>query len=140
MFVSMWGNVPLLLTMIGGAVLFAAFMIALNTMLLHGQERRLDVGILKALGFPDRVVGGLFVLEGVAVCGFGGVAGVGAAHLIFNVAGVQAVEQFFPLFRILPETQLLCLGTAIGVGFVSGLFPAVVAMRTPVMDALSRRD
>ena len=72
MFISMWGNVPLFLSMIGGAVLFAAFMIALNTMLLHGQERRLEVGVLKALGFPNNVVGTLFVAEGILVCGLGG--------------------------------------------------------------------
>ena len=53
MFISMWGNIPLLLTMIGGAVIFAAFLIALNTMLLNGRERRLEFGVLKALGFAD---------------------------------------------------------------------------------------
>jgi putative ABC transport system permease protein len=139
MFVSMWGNVPLLLSTIGIAVLFAAFMIALNTMLLHGQERRLDIGVLKALGFPDRAVGGLFVVEGLVVCGLGGAVGAGAAHVVFNVVGAPGIERFFPSFEILPETILLSLATALGVGLVSGIVPAVVATRIPVIDALSRK-
>lgn len=138
MFVSMWGNVPLLLRMIGGAVLFAAFMIALNTMMLTGHERRLQTGVLKALGFPAVVVGGLFVLEGVAVCGLGGAAGVAGAYLVFDVMGVPALKQFFPLFHILPETQVIALSTSVAVGAVSGLVPAWVAVKRPVVEALSR--
>ena len=70
--------------MIGSAVLFAAFMIALNTMLLSVRERRLEVGVLKALGFPDRAVFLVFAAEGVWVCGLGGVAGALGAKFLFN--------------------------------------------------------
>lgn len=139
MFVSMWGNVPVLLSMIGGAVLFAAFMIALNTMLLHGQERRLEVGVLKALGFPGGVIASLFVAEGMIVCGLGGQMGVTAAHVLFNTFGVTWLERFFPAFHILPETELLATCVALGVGAISGAVPAWVAVRTPVVEALARR-
>ncbi len=139
MFVSMWGNLPLLLSMIGGAVLFAAFMIALNTLLLHGQERRLEVGVLRALGFPGHTIAALFLAEGVVVCGAGGFAGVLGSHLLFNVAGVPELDRFFPTFAVLPETQVLALGISLGIGVVSGVLPAWVALRTPVLDALARR-
>lgn len=139
MFVSMWGNVPALLALIGGAVLFAAFMIALNTMLLNGEERRLEVGVLKALGFPQRAVALLFLGEGIVVCGVGGLVGAAASHLVFNVMGVQALAKFFPNFEILPGTLLLGAGVAVAVGLVSGLVPAVVAVKTPVVAALERR-
>lgn len=139
MFVSMWGNVPALLALIGGAVLFAAFMIALNTMLLNGEERRLEVGVLKALGFPSRSVALLFLGEGVSLCALGGVVGAVAAHLVFNVMGVPALAKFFPNFEILPETILTGIGIAFAVGLVSGIVPAVVAVKTPVVSALERR-
>jgi putative ABC transport system permease protein len=139
MFISMWGNVPLLLSMIGGAVLFAAFMIALNTMLLAGRERRLEFGVLKALGFTDGVVTTLLVAEGTLVSGLGGVVGVLGAHLMFNVNHVEALLRFFPGFRILPETMLGCVAVALVVGLVSGVGPAVVAARTSVVSGLSRR-
>src|SRR6185295_18602145 len=95
MFISMWGNVPLLLSMIGGAVLFAAFMIALNTMLLNGRERRLEFGVLKALGFSDATVAILLIVEGAAVCGIAGVVGTTGAHWAFNVNHVDTLERFF---------------------------------------------
>jgi putative ABC transport system permease protein len=138
-FVSMWGNVPLLLSMIGGAVLFAAFMIALNTMLLAGRERRLEFAVLKSLGFTDGVVATLLVSEGTAVCGLGGVLGVTGAKLIFDVGKVEILERMFPGFHILPETALLAVAVAAGVGIVSGVVPAIVAARTGVAAGLSRR-
>ncbi len=139
MFISMWGNVPLLLSMIGGAVLFAAFMIALNTMLLAGRERRLEFGVLKALGFADGVVATLMIAEGTLVSGFGGLLGVLAAHLMFDVEKVEALQRFFPGFHILPETALSCAAVAFAVGVVSGVGPAFVAARTSVVAGLSRR-
>jgi len=139
MFVSMWGNVPLLLSMIGGAVLFAAFMIALNTMLLNGRERRLEYGVLKALGFPNSVAATLLVAEGALVCGVAGVLGVAGAHWLFVVQRVEALDRFFPGFRILPETMLVSVVIAILVGVISGALPAIVAARTPTVDCLSRR-
>jgi putative ABC transport system permease protein len=139
MFISMWGNVPLLLSMIGGAVLFAAFMIALNTMLLNGRERRLEFGVLKALGFADGVVTTLLVSEGAVVSGVGGMVGVFAAHLAFDVHKVQTLDRFFPGFHILPETALGCVVVAFVVGLVSGAAPAIVAARTSVVAGLSRR-
>jgi putative ABC transport system permease protein len=139
MFISMWGNVPLLLSMIGGAVLFAAFMIALNTMLLTGRERRLEIGTLKALGFGDGVVTTLLVAEGTLVAGTGGVVGVLGAHLAFDVNKVPALERFFPAFHILPETMLGCVAVAVVVGLVSGAGPALVAAKTSVVEGLSRR-
>jgi putative ABC transport system permease protein len=138
-FVSMWGNIPLLLSMIGGAVLFAAFMIALNTMLLAGRERRLEFAVLKSLGFGDGVVAALLICEGTAVCGLGGMLGVIGAKLTFDIRKIEVLERMFPGFHILPETALLAVAVAAAVGLVSGIVPALVAARTSVVAGLSRR-
>lgn len=137
-FVSMWGNVPVLLAMIGSAVLFAAFMIALNTMLLSARDRRLEVGVLKALGFGDRAIFRLWLTEGLVVCGMGGALGAFAAWWIFGNVGVEAMYRFFPSFTITRETLAIAVGTALVVGLVSGLVPALLSARLKVMDALAR--
>jgi putative ABC transport system permease protein len=137
-FISMWGNVPVLLGMIGGAVLFSAVMIALNTSILSARDRRLETGVLKALGFRDRAVLLLFVAEGLCVCGGGGALGTLAAKVIFDWVGIDALYRFFPAFLILPETVAGALAASLGVGLVSGLVPGVVAARTRVIDALAR--
>jgi len=138
MFVSMWGNVPVLLGMIGSAVLFSAFMIALNTMLLGARDRRIETGVLKALGFPDRAVFRLWLAEGVLVCGVGGFLGAVAAYVIFHEVGVPAMDRFFPSFTITGETMAIAGATSLGVGVVSGLVPAFLSARLRVMDALAR--
>lgn len=137
-FISMWGNVPALLGMIGGAVLFAALMIALNTMLLTERDRRLEGGVLKALGFADGSVAALLLAEGVLVCGGGGIAGAFAAKVVFDWIGFEALYRFFPAFLILPETIALAVALSLAVGVASGIVPAIVAARRPVIEALSR--
>ena len=138
MFISMWGNVPILLAMIGGAVLFAAFMIALNTMLLNARDRRAETGVLKALGFRDRAVFLLIVAEGLAVCGVGGSAGAVAAWVLFSGVGVEAMYRFFPSFTITNQTMAIAIGAAFAVGLVSGIVPALALARMKVVDALAR--
>ena len=138
MFVSMWGNVPVLLGLIGGAVLFAAFMIALNTMLLNARDRRAESGVLKALGFPDRAVFVLNVAEGVVVCGLGGSAGAFGAWYLFNKLGFDAIYRFFPSFTITDETMAIAVGTSFAVGLVAGVVPAWLLARMKVIDALAR--
>ncbi|MCG3135839.1 MAG: hypothetical protein HMLKMBBP_03605 [Planctomycetes bacterium] len=135
-FISMWGNVPALLTLIAVAVLFAAFMIALNTMLLNARDRRVETGVLKALGFTDRAIFRLNAAEGVLVCTAGGAAGAFGAKLLFDVGKVDAIYKFFPAFRILDETMAMALGISVLIGILSGGIPASALRRMSLMSAL----
>lgn len=136
-FVSMWGNYTLFLSFIGGAVLVAAFMVTLNTLLLNARERVTEVGVLKTLGFPDASVGLLNLAEGVALCGLGGALGVGFV-LAIEPALVDFLKYFVPTFEILPATSITALGIALGLGALSGAIPGVLAARLPVVQALRR--
>jgi hypothetical protein len=96
-FISMLGDVPTLLQLVGGAVLFAIFFAVLNTMLMAGRERTRDLGILKALGFTDRTTGLLLVGESVLVCGLGALLGVGIAFAL-EAPFAAATASFIPGF------------------------------------------
>jgi putative ABC transport system permease protein len=136
-FVSMWGNYTLLLSFIGGAVIVAAFMVTLNTLLLNARERVTEVGVLKTLGFPDGAIGMLNLSEAVALCALGGAVGCGVA---FVVSGPMAtfMAKFVPAFQILPSTFLAAMGIASGLGLVAGAVPGFLAARIPVVRALRR--
>ena len=136
-FVSMWGNYTLFLSFIGGAVLVAAFMVTLNTLLLNARERVTEVGVLKTLGFPDHAIGLLNLAEGVALCGLGGLCGAGFA-LATEGPIHSGRKAFIPTFAVLPSTTAAALGIAVGLGFVSGAIPGILAARIPVVKALRR--
>jgi putative ABC transport system permease protein len=136
-FVSMMGNVPLMLRAIGGGVLFAIFFAVLNTMLMAGRERTRDAGIMKALGFRDRTIAGLLLLESVALS-LGG-AGLGAL-LAKAIEGPfrGVISQWAPGFAIDADVLLRGFLIAVTVGVLSGLLPGlrlgrmrpVLALRT----------
>jgi len=138
-FVSMWGNVPLFLSFIGGAVLFAACMVTVNTLLLNARERVTEVGVLKTLGFPDASIGAMNVIEGLLLSGAGGAAGCGLAWVAFNLSPMHDVMgTVIPDFTVLPRTVATAMAIALGLGLVSGLIPGIVAARMPVVRALRR--
>ena len=61
-FASMWGNVKLLMSTIGMAVVFAILLVTANAMMMNQRERRSEVAVMKTVGFSDRRVFGLNVI------------------------------------------------------------------------------
>lgn len=137
-FLTMWGNVPLLFTAIGTAVLLASFLITLNAMLLGARERVVEVGVLKTLGFRDGRIAGLYVLEGLALALLGGLVGIGAARLLADGDPLVLETIYLPVFVLRGETAAMALGIAAALGTLAGLAPAVMASRTPITAALRR--
>lgn len=134
-FVSMLGNVPMLLNAIGGGVLFAIALAALNTMLMAGREHTRSVGIMKALGFTDRSVALLLLGESLALCGGGGLVGVAVVKGLESVV-VGAMSSIAPTYAISPLTMAVGVGAAVAIGLVAGLVPAWNAARLRPVAAL----
>ena len=53
-FASMWGNVKLLMSTIGMAVVFAILLVTANAMMMNQRERTGEVAVMKTVGFSDR--------------------------------------------------------------------------------------
>ena len=62
-FATMWGNVGLLMNTIGMAVVFAILLVAANAMMMSARERTRELAVLKTIGFSDRRLFGLVMLE-----------------------------------------------------------------------------
>jgi putative ABC transport system permease protein len=134
-FVTMIGSVPTFLGSIGAGVLFAILLASVNTMLMAARERTREFGILKAIGYPDRAISGLLLVESLTLCGSGGLLGVVLAKLA--EPGLRKfLVRFFPGFAIGPETMALGLGLALLVGLLAGILPAWRARRLVAVDAL----
>lgn len=134
-FLSMMGNIPLLLRSIGGAVLFAIFFAVLNTMLMAGRERTRDIGIMKALGFADGRIGAMLVAESLLLVALGAGAGAMFAKGLEQVMA-PALLAFAPGFAVdgavLGQGLVVCLV----LGLVSGTAPGLRAMRLRPVSAL----
>ena len=136
-FISMFGNVPFALRMIGFAVVFTILVISANTMVMAVRERTSEVGVLKTLGFSDGAVFGMIVAEAAIITTCAGLAGaLTAKFLLVRIPNVP----IFNSLTITWGTVALAIGIAIGLGVVSGFIPAWHASRLRIVDALRRVD
>lgn len=136
-FIQMMGNVSLLLTILGSAIVFAIMLVTINTMMMAARERTTEIAILKTLGFGDRLVLGLVAAECILLSLAGGILGCGLAFAIFRKVNFTA-GGMFPNFRVLPETLAAGLLLSLVMGLLSGLVPAVRAARLQIAGALRK--
>ncbi len=135
-FVSQMGNIPLITTLIGGAVFFTILLVAGNTMSQAIRERIGELGAMKAIGFTNRQVLAFVMAEACLVAVLGGVLGLGLAWLV--ASGGDPTHGRLPQFGLPARDLLVGLGLSVALGLVTGIFPAWQATRLRVADALRR--
>ncbi|HYH45350.1 MAG TPA: FtsX-like permease family protein [Thermoanaerobaculia bacterium] len=139
-FLEMMGNVRLLFTAIGLAVIVSILFIVANTMAMAARERTTEVAVLKTLGFSQGQVLSLVLLEALVVGLAGALIACGASALLIGVfsAGLEKVMPLFGTLAMTPRAWAIGLGLGLLVGLFSGLAPAVSAARLNIVDALRR--
>jgi putative ABC transport system permease protein len=135
-FVSMFGNVPFALRVIGFAVVFTILVISANTMVMAVRERTGEIAVLKTLGFTDGSIFGMIVAEAAIITTGGGVAGA----LLAKIGLEGKPLAFLPSMTITWTTVATAIAIAVGLGAVSGFIPAWQASRLRIVDALRRVD
>ena len=136
-FATMWGNVSVLMGTIGFAVVFAILMVAANSMMMNARERTREVAVLKTIGFTDRILFGIVMVEAAVVTLSGAAVGLGAAKLLYQAGNFNAAG-FLPGFQVTNGTLLVGAGIALLLMLASGLVPAYRAARLPIVVALRR--
>ena len=136
-FASMWGNVKLLMSTIGMAVVFAILLVTANAMMMNQRERTSEVAVMKTVGFSDTRVFGLVIVEAAVVAIVGAVVGLGAAVALPIVTGFGD-GGFLPGFHVTPGTLVFGAAVALLLTVASGVFPAWQAAKLPVVQALRR--
>ena len=138
-FVSMYGNLPFVLRVIGLAVVFAILLIAANTMVMAIRERTREIGVYKTLGFTDGTLFRMVLLEAALITVGGGITGALLAKLLIESSGFS-LGGFLPPMSVYWSTVFVGIALAALVGAVSGLIPAWQASRLRIVDALRRVD
>jgi putative ABC transport system permease protein len=139
-FVQAWarqvGDIVLITASILGAVFFTILLVTGNTMAQAVRERTGELGVLKAIGFTNGQVLGLVLAESCVMAVLGGGLGLGLAALLISrgdPTNGMLPQFFFPMADLLMGVAL-----SVALGLVTGIFPALQAMRLRVADALRR--
>jgi putative ABC transport system permease protein len=139
-FVSLAGNLALLLNGIALAVMFTILLVTANTMSMAVRERRTEIAVLKTLGFPSSLVMGLILAESVFLGALGGGIGILLGYpMIKSLPGIPFIGDAvrgFPNLGLSPSIALLGFATAMALGFGAGLVPSVLAYRSRITEML----
>jgi len=135
-FVSMMGNIPFVVKLLGLAVAFAIFLVAAVTMMMATRERTSEFAVLKTLGFGDGAIFASVLCEAAAITLAGGVPGALFAKFLLDRPDFR-IPNFGPLF-VHWETVTVGILVAALMGAFSGIVPAWQASRLKIVDALRK--
>lgn len=144
-------SVQNMLGAVGFVSLFVAAIGIANTMMMSIYERTKEIGVMKVLGCKLSDIRALFLLEAAYIGFIGGLIGVvlsyGISYILNNFMGdialgnsdinyfvsdsVQKTTSYIP-----PYLAIAGLVFAVVVGIVSGLFPALRAMKLSPLAAI----
>jgi putative ABC transport system permease protein len=136
-FLDQVGNIGLILVSVTSAVFFTMLLVTANTMAQSVRERTNEIGVLKTLGFSGQSILGLVLLESLFLTFTGGLAGLGLAWLLAGALG-EGIKDYFPVFQIGVATFMVGGLLMLAFGLVTGMWPALTAMRLKIVDALRR--
>ena len=128
-------QIQYLLGAIGGVSLLVAAIGIMNTMMMSIYERTREIGIIKVLGCRMDNIAELFLTEAAFIGLFGGALGLGISYglaaIINKFIGSSGFNALIPLWLALGA-----LVFSIAVALVSGLYPAIRAMRLSPLTAI----
>ena len=135
-FAAQVGDIGAIMTAILVAVLFTILLITANTMAQSIHERTSELAVLKTLGFSDRRVMTLVLLESCVLAGVGGGLGLGIGYVLIGQG--DPTGGFLTAFFI--PSRDLAVGSVlvVALGVASGVMPGIQATRLRIVDALRK--
>lgn len=113
---------------------------AMNTMYAAVARRAREIGTLRVLGFSRPSILTSFFIESVLLSLLGGALGCLMVLPLNNVTtGILSQASFSEVafnFRVSPEAMAIGVGFALLMGVAGGLFPARMAARKEILNAL----
>ncbi len=129
-------QLQMLLGAIGGVALLVAAIGIMNTMMMSIYERTREIGIIKVLGCRMSNIAGLFLTEAAYIGFFGGALGLAVSYTLSFVLnrfllGNVGLSSVIPLYL-----SFGALAFSVLVALISGMYPAMRAMRLSALAAI----
>ncbi|WP_372679242.1 ABC transporter permease [Desulfosarcina sp.] len=130
---SVLGVLTLAVGAIGGISLLVGGVGITTIMTIAVRQRRVEIGLLRALGTERRWIMGLFAIEATLLGGIGGIAGV-----ILGTGGAWVLETLVPKLPTHTPMSYVVLAEVLAavIGLLSGILPARQAARLDPIEAL----
>jgi len=135
-FAEQAGNIAAIVIFILTIVFFTILLVAGNTMAQAVRERTSELGVLKAIGFTDAQVLGLVLAEALLIAVVGG--GIGLTIGALAVGAGDPTGGALPVFVLRLPYVIAAIVCIVLLGIVSGVLPALQAMRMNPVEALRR--
>jgi len=137
-------QIQMILGFIGGIALFISALSIMNTMIMSVYERTREIGVMKVLGCALGNIRSVFLIEAALIGLFGGIIGNALSYLasfLLNhfgggmmgggMGGQPTAVSVIPLWLM-----ILGLVFATCVGLVSGIIPAMRAVKISALEAI----
>lgn len=140
-FVSMLGNLKVLIGSISTVVIFTLVLVTAGTMSMAIRERVRELAILKAVGFEVSQIFGFILAESFGLAMAGGLIGCAGAWALLRMVDIYKLSRgLFVSFEVTPQIMALGLAVAGLLGIVSCLLPAYSGLKRSVADGLRAHD
>lgn len=117
------------------AAVFFALLLATGALMMQSlRERTSELAVLKTLGFSDRRILTLLLVESIAFCVVSAAIGLGIAAVLLPRA--KSLVGIASMPTVVVTAGLLC---ALLLGLIAGAAPALRASRLQIVDALAGR-
>ncbi len=140
-FVSMWGNIKILVHSLCSVVVFTLLVVSASTMSMAVRERFRELAVLKALGFRRRELFGFILAESFGLAALGGLIGIGGAWCLYTLGSIARMTSgIFVSFEVTPRIMGQAAAVAAALGILASIAPAISAARMSVVAGLKTLD
>lgn len=136
-FADQTGNIGGMAIAIGSVAFLILLLIAANTLAHSVRERIPELGVLKTLGFRDGQVMMMVLAESFLMAVLGGVSGLLLVYFVTRAKNLGG--SVLPTLYVPNDALVLGFVLVLVLGLLSGLAPALLALRLQIVDALRRR-
>lgn len=136
-FIEQIGNIGLIIFGVVFMAFFTILVVVGNTMILAIRERTKEIAVLKTLGFTSIRIFKMILAESLLLSFFGGLLGMSVSYLLLR--GISDfVTRFLPNLVITQEIFFQSLGYMLLLGLITGIVPAVNALRLNIISGFNR--